>query len=48
MEFHCRGLDSSELVLNPRELRLWLHQVHIGFRAAQWREDIWPAWINAG
>ena len=48
MEFHCRGLDSSELVLTPRELRLWLHQVHVGFRAAQWREDIWPAWITAG
>lgn len=28
-------------------LRQWLGVLHLNFRKAQWKEDVWPAWITS-
>lgn len=48
LEFHCRQFPPCDLWLTPRELRQWLGQLRMAFRAAEWRQDIWPGWVDAG
>ena len=28
-------------------IRQWLGVLHMGFRKAEWREDVWPEWITS-
>ncbi len=42
----CPDAEPAELVLRPGELRQWLEMLNLAFRKGQWREDIWPAWIQ--
>ena len=46
LEFHCKALAPCDLWLTPRELRQWLGLLRGAFAAAEWRQDMWPAWAN--
>lgn len=48
LEFHCRQFPPCDLWLTPRELRQWLGLLRTTFRAAEWRQDLWPGWVDAG
>ena len=47
LEFHGPGFPACELWLTPRELRQWLGQLRSAFKAADWRQDLWPGWLQA-
>ena len=47
LEFHGPGFVPCELWLTPRELRQWLGLLRAAFQAAEWRQDLWPAWLQA-
>jgi len=46
-EFHTPAFEPSELWLTPRELRQWLGLLRAAFQAAEWRQDLWPTWLQA-
>ena len=46
IEFHCKGMETAELVVKPAELRQWLEALRQAFVNGQWRNDVWPAWLQ--
>lgn len=44
--FQCKGHEPAELVLRPADMRLWLEALHRAFAKGQWRQDIWPQWLQ--
>lgn len=45
IQFICINAEPATLVLTETELRQWLQGVERACHKAQWRADIWPAWI---
>ncbi len=45
--FRCKDLEPAELVMTQTELRQWLEVLHVVFLKAQWRNDIWPEWMES-
>jgi hypothetical protein len=46
IEFHCKDMEVAELVVKPAELRQWLEALRQAFVNGQWRNDVWPAWLQ--
>ena len=42
----CPDTEPAQMALRPGELRQWLEVLHRAFDKGQWRQDIWPAWMQ--
>ena len=46
LRFLCKNQSEATLNLNATHLRQWLELLRLAFKRAQWRQDVWPNWIQ--